>query len=157
MLFCPLCSGSSGNATFIEAGDARILVDAGLAGRRIAELLNGIGVSPDTLDAILVTHEHSDHVHGVGVLSRRYGIPVYANADCFARMLPQTGALAPGMARVFEPDRPFFVRDVEVLPATMKPTKNTLRVSSYVGRAWGLISGLLTTATTSSGVVTDSV
>ncbi len=116
MLFCPLCSGSSGNATFIEAGGARVLVDAGLTGKRITELLAGLGVAPDTLDAILVTHEHSDHVQGVGVLSRRYGIPVYANEACFGRMLPQTGALAPGKARVFEPDRPFFIRDVEVLP-----------------------------------------
>ena len=79
MRFCPLFSGSSGNCIFIEGGGVRVLVDAGLAGRTIINALAGINVSPDTIDAIVVTHEHSDHIKGVGVLSRRYSIPVYSN------------------------------------------------------------------------------
>ena len=68
MRFCPLCSGSSGNATYIEAGDVRLLVDAGVSCRRIAELMNEIGADPAGLSAILVTHEHTDHIKGINIL-----------------------------------------------------------------------------------------
>ena len=69
MRFCPLCSGSSGNATYIEAGGAKILIDAGLSCKRITELLLRIGVDPHALSAILVTHEHNDHIRGVNIIS----------------------------------------------------------------------------------------
>lgn len=74
-----LASGSSGNSIYISGGKTNILIDAGLSGKKIEKRMTQIGVSPDELDAILVTHEHSDHVKGVGVLSRRYDLPVYAN------------------------------------------------------------------------------
>ena len=83
MLFSPLCSGSSGNSSYLEAGGVRLLVDAGLPGKRMEQLLDMIDVSARSLDAILVTHEHSDHVSGVGVLSRKYDIPVYAAEACW--------------------------------------------------------------------------
>ena len=86
MRFCPLCSGSSGNATYIEAGSARLLIDAGLSCKRITELLGKIGVTPDTLSAILVTHEHIDHIRGVNVLSKKYDLPVYANAETWSML-----------------------------------------------------------------------
>ena len=116
MRLCPLCSGSSGNASYLEAGGARLLLDAGGTGRRIESLLSEIGVPAASLDAILLTHEHIDHVQGVGVLSRRYDLPVFAAADCFAALPASVGAIAPGRMRVFEPDHPFFWRGVHILP-----------------------------------------
>lgn len=116
MRLVPLCSGSSGNATLVEAGGLRLLVDAGGTGRRIEALLTEAGAAAAELDAILLTHEHIDHVQGVGVLSRRYGLPVYAAADCFAALPPSVGGVAPAQMRVFEPDRPFLLRGVQVLP-----------------------------------------
>ena len=116
MTFCPLCSGSSGNASFLEAGGLRVLIDAGMTGKRITELLHGIDIQAHTIDAILVTHEHSDHIAGVGVLSRKYGIPVYADAECFERMLPMIGGLPASNMRVFEPDREFYIKTLRVLP-----------------------------------------
>ena len=86
MIFCPLCSGSSGNSSFLESGGTRILIDAGLSAKRIAELLKEIDIDIATISAILVTHEHSDHISGIGVLSKKYRIPVYANAECFNAM-----------------------------------------------------------------------
>ena len=74
-----LASGSSGNAIFISGGKTKILIDAGLSGKEIEKRLAKIGVYGDELDAIVVTHEHLDHIKGVGVLSRRYDLPVYAN------------------------------------------------------------------------------
>jgi phosphoribosyl 1,2-cyclic phosphodiesterase len=70
--FCPLFSGSSGNAIFVGAGDTRILIDAGMPGRSIENALREIDILPETLSGIVVTHEHSDHVKGVGILSRKY-------------------------------------------------------------------------------------
>jgi phosphoribosyl 1,2-cyclic phosphodiesterase len=74
-----LASGSSGNCALVETPDTRVLVDAGLSAKRVAEKLATLGVAPDQLDAILLTHEHSDHAAAVGVWGRRHGTPVFAN------------------------------------------------------------------------------
>lgn len=77
MRFVSLGSGSRGNATLIEQDGTRVLLDCGFAARELERRLSGIGIAAQTLDAILVTHEHQDHVRGVGALARRYGIPVW--------------------------------------------------------------------------------
>ena len=79
MRFSILASGSRGNACYIEAGPAKILVDAGLSAREIEFRLGLIGASAKKLNAIVVTHEHSDHIKGVGPLARRYHLPVFLN------------------------------------------------------------------------------
>lgn len=79
MKFCVLGSGSRGNCTYIEAGKTRLLLDAGFSGKEIARRLALIHCDPEQLTALIVTHEHGDHVAGVGVLSRRFKLPVYAN------------------------------------------------------------------------------
>jgi len=118
MLFAPLCSGSSGNASYLEAGGVRLLVDAGVSAKRVEELLDLIGVPASTLTAILITHEHSDHIAGVDVLSRRYDLPVYAGAACWERMRAQLAGVAPKNVRVFEPDRDFYLHGLLVHPFT---------------------------------------
>ncbi len=80
MRFSVLSSGSKANCTLVEANGYRLLIDCGLSGRQAEARLASHGVEPSSVSAILVTHEHSDHIHGVGTLSRRHGIPVYANA-----------------------------------------------------------------------------
>ncbi len=77
MRFVSLGSGSRGNATLIESGETRLLLDCGFTAREAERRLGLAGVEPDSIDAILVTHEHQDHIRGVGVLARRYGIPVW--------------------------------------------------------------------------------
>jgi phosphoribosyl 1,2-cyclic phosphodiesterase len=74
---CVLASGSSGNATFLAAGRTRILVDAGLSLRELTRRLRAIGEDPAGLDAVLISHEHADHVSGLPVLLRKHSIPVY--------------------------------------------------------------------------------
>lgn len=116
MKLCPLCSGSSGNATYIEAGSARLLIDAGLSCKRITELLSKIGVDPRQLSAILITHEHVDHVRGVNILSKKYDLPVYANADTWSMLKAPLKDVAPKNVCVFESDRDFYLAGVRVLP-----------------------------------------
>ena len=79
MKFCVLGSGSRGNCTLIESGSTRILIDAGFSGKEISRRLALIDRSPQDLSAILITHEHGDHISGVGVMSRQCCLPVYAN------------------------------------------------------------------------------
>lgn len=76
--FLSLISGSSGNATFFSDGKTNILIDCGMSGKQMANMLKSIDVMPENIDALLITHEHSDHIKGAGVISRRYNIPIYA-------------------------------------------------------------------------------
>ena len=79
MIFCSLYSGSSGNSIFVGSENTKILIDAGVPGKKIDEALAKINQNPKEIDGIFITHEHSDHVKGVGVISRKYDIPIYAN------------------------------------------------------------------------------
>lgn len=76
-----LASGSTGNSFYLETPQKRLLIDAGLTGKKITSLLAEIDRKPEDLDAILITHEHSDHIKGVGVLARKYHLDVYANEN----------------------------------------------------------------------------
>ncbi|MCI5772301.1 MAG: MBL fold metallo-hydrolase [Clostridiales bacterium] len=116
MKFCPLYSGSSGNCTYIATEKTRLLVDAGMSGKMLSDALNAIHVLPETVDAILITHEHSDHVKGAGILSRKYHIPIYANAATWRAMERQVGAVPQALRRVFETGESFFVGEMDVLP-----------------------------------------
>ena len=118
MKFIPLCSGSSGNSVYIEAGDQRILVDAGVSCRRLCGLLTEAGGDPGQLTAILITHEHTDHIKGLAVLSKKYGIPVYANADTWGALWRLCPGLPPQNACVFESDEDFYLGKVCIHPFT---------------------------------------
>ncbi|MDY2729757.1 MBL fold metallo-hydrolase [Clostridium sp. HCP1S3_B4] len=86
MIFCSLYSGSSGNSIFAASEKAKILIDAGMPGKRIDAALNEIGQNAQGMKGIFITHEHSDHIKGVGVMSRKYDIPIYANAETWSAM-----------------------------------------------------------------------
>ncbi len=81
---CPLASGSKGNCVFVSTPETAVLVDAGLSGVEIEKRLTLVGQTPEQLDGIIITHEHSDHVRGAGILSRRFNIPVYVTPQTYA-------------------------------------------------------------------------
>ena len=97
MEFYTLASSSSGNAALVRSGETSILLDAGISARRIAQALALLGMTPEDLDAILITHEHSDHVNGIATLTKKFAIPVYASRGT-AHFLPQAGSAL----RIFE-------------------------------------------------------
>lgn len=84
MRVCLLASGSRGNSTLVEVDNCRLLIDAGLSGKETQRRLAQLGLCGDNLDAILVTHEHQDHVAGIGPLARRHNIPVYIDSRTLA-------------------------------------------------------------------------
>ncbi len=124
MRLIPLFSGSSGNCILLESGGVRVLIDAGLPGRTIENALLSVDVEPTTLGAILVTHEHSDHVRGIGVLSRRYDLPVYANAGTWEGMEAEIGRIASKNIRIFETGTEFYVKELLVRPFSIPHDAN---------------------------------
>jgi phosphoribosyl 1,2-cyclic phosphodiesterase len=114
MRFCVLGSGSRGNATYLESGETRILIDAGMSGKEVQRRLGAIDVDVATIDAILVTHEHNDHIQGVGVLSRKVGIPVFANPPTFTAAAQKFRRLA--AYNEFETGNPFQFHGLEIHP-----------------------------------------
>jgi phosphoribosyl 1,2-cyclic phosphodiesterase len=114
MKVCTLASGSSGNATYIEGGSTAVLVDAGLSGRAIADSLNSIGVNPDNLNGILITHEHIDHVKGVGVLSRRFDLKIFASEQTWSEITTIVGSIPDYNRCVVESGTAFEIEDLQV-------------------------------------------
>ncbi|MGX4671180.1 MBL fold metallo-hydrolase [Cerasibacillus sp. JNUCC 74] len=92
--FSVLASGSTGNAFYIESEQERLLVDAGLSGKQLDRLFQEIKIDPSNLSSILVTHEHSDHIKGLGVFARKYKLPIYANAKTWQAMEKSIGNLS---------------------------------------------------------------
>ncbi|WDV45840.1 MBL fold metallo-hydrolase [Clostridiaceae bacterium M8S5] len=112
--FCSLASGSSGNCQYIETEKIRILVDAGLSGKRIQQALESIQVDPKTINGILVTHEHSDHVKGVGILSRRFNLPIYVNTNTWESMRNSMGKVKEENIKTFTTGDHFEIADLGI-------------------------------------------
>ncbi len=116
MYFCPLYSGSSGNALFCQYGRTRLLIDAGKPGRGITDALRLIGVEPESLSGILITHEHSDHILGAGVMARKYHLPLYATRGTWLGMEGKIGKIPPELRREFRSGEDFYLGDMGVQP-----------------------------------------
>lgn len=114
--FSPLFSGSSGNAIYVGCGNTHILVDAGLSGTRIVNELAKIGLHPSQLSAILVTHEHTDHTKGVGVLSRKYHLPVLATEGTWDGMTDKIGSVEAQYREILIPEQDFYIDDMNIMP-----------------------------------------
>jgi phosphoribosyl 1,2-cyclic phosphodiesterase len=113
LAFSPLFSGSSGNAVYVGANGVSILIDAGLSGSVVENALLGIGEDAKSIKAILITHEHVDHIKGVGILSRKYDIPIFANQATWDAMLPKIGEIREKNICVFT-DPFFYIEDLLV-------------------------------------------
>lgn len=114
--FCSLYSGSSGNSLFVETENTKILVDAGMSCKKIEEALHSIDVDPFSIDSILVTHEHSDHVKGISTISKKFNIPVFATEETFDAMPIHTDKLLSENINFFKPDEKFCINDLEITP-----------------------------------------
>ncbi|MDE7063202.1 MAG: MBL fold metallo-hydrolase [Lachnospiraceae bacterium] len=121
MELCSIASGSTGNCIYAGAGSTRIMIDAGVSGKRIEEGLNSIGLTTKEMQGILVTHEHSDHVAGLGVVARKYGIPIYATEKTIAAIHSTTlvGTIDPALFHPVCPGEAFTLGDLTVEPMSI--------------------------------------
>lgn len=113
---CPLSSGSSGNCILVRTSDCTVLVDCGITGKAAQTELARAGVDPNSIDAIIVTHEHNDHISGVGIFCRRYGVPVYATLGTWKAMIDQIGKINPLHIRYIAAEVPFEINGTRFHP-----------------------------------------
>ena len=116
MKLCSIRSGSKGNAVLVYTEKTRLLLDCGISGKTATEGMAELGIAPETVDGILITHEHADHISGVGILSRRYGLKVFANQKTWDAMEPVLGKIEAENKIVFDRESAFEVGDIRVNP-----------------------------------------
>lgn len=114
--FCSLYSGSSGNSLFIESDNTKLLIDCGTSAKKIETALDSINIDITDIDAILVTHEHSDHIQGLGTVSKKYDIPVFANYDTWNAMQTQKAKIDYKNQKTFENDIEFQIGNLQIFP-----------------------------------------
>lgn len=118
MRLCSIASGSSGNCIYVGSDTTHLLVDVGISGKRTENGLKTLGLSPRDLDGILITHEHSDHIAGIGVLARKYEIPIYATAGTLKAIqnTSTVGEIPQDLFIEIQADSKFTIKDVMVNP-----------------------------------------
>ena len=116
MEFCNLFSGSSGNCSLVKTKKTKILVDCGNSGKRIEQSIAEIDEHLEDISAILVTHEHTDHVQSLGLISSKYDIPVYANKETWDAMPKQSCKIDDKNKLLFTPNESFKINDILIEP-----------------------------------------
>ena len=114
--FCSLYSGSSGNSLYVETENTKILIDAGESSKKIEKALNEIDVNIKDINGILVTHEHSDHIKGLGTLAKKFNIPVYANQETWDAMPEISEKINSSSQNKFIPYEKFDIGDLKIFP-----------------------------------------
>lgn len=118
MRLCSIASGSSGNCIYVGSEATHLLVDVGISGKRTECGLNSIGVAGRDLDGILITHEHADHISGLGVLARKYEVPIYATPGTIEAIQSCTslGKIDNSLFREVRADQKMVIKDLTVNP-----------------------------------------
>ncbi|MCR5734257.1 MAG: MBL fold metallo-hydrolase [Lachnospiraceae bacterium] len=126
MEICSIASGSSGNCIYVGTENTHLLVDVGISGKKTEAGLNALGLKPEDLDGILITHEHSDHIAGLGIIARRYGIPVYATKGTIKGIenAVSTGEIPPELFHTVRADDSFMIEDIVVDPVKISHDAN---------------------------------
>lgn len=138
--FCPLASGSKGNCTYLGTSTTKILIDAGLTAKAVRERLSVIGVQLEEIDAILITHEHTDHIRGLDLLGCGMKIPVFANSDTAKAIYGILGECP--RFRIFSTGEVFEFGDIEVHPFSVQ--HDAVDPVAFTIRTGGLKLGLCT-------------
>lgn len=118
MILCSIASGSSGNSIFVGNENTNLLIDAGISKKKIEEGLEKINVDPSKLDGILITHEHSDHIKGLGVMARKYHLPVYATLGTInqIRQIKSLGHIDNDLFVKIKNDKDFKIGSIDIQP-----------------------------------------
>ena len=125
MRLCSIASGSSGNCIYVGSDNTHLLVDVGISGKRVEQGLNSLELTGKDIDGILITHEHSDHIKGLGVIARKHQIPIYATGgtvDALSRM--NLGKMPEGLYHEIQVDKGFKLGDIDVHPFAISHDAN---------------------------------
>lgn len=116
-----IASGSSGNCICVGNDDCHVMIDCGISGKRIEAGMNRMDYSTSDMAAILVTHEHADHISGLGVIARRYGLPIYATKGTIdaIQQAGKIGKVDPGLYHEVEADREFEIGSLTIRPVSI--------------------------------------
>lgn len=114
--FCSLYSGSTGNSLFVESENTRILIDSGVSCKKEEAALNSLNIDPSSLNAIIVTHEHIDHVQSLGTLSKKFNIPVFASKKTWDAMPSQKDKINCINQKTFCTSDYFEIGDLKISP-----------------------------------------
>ena len=114
--FCSLYSGSTGNCLLVQTDETKILIDAGVSQKKISDALASFNVDFSDINAILVTHEHADHVLNLGSISKKYNIPVYCNEKTLNAMPAQKEKIADENKKIFTSNNSFKINNLEIFP-----------------------------------------
>lgn len=126
MELCSIASGSSGNCIYVGSDHTHLIIDAGISGKRIEAGLNSIGLKTEEMDGILLTHEHTDHIAAVGVLARKYMLPMYATRGTIEGIMQtkSVGNIPEGLFREIRADKAFTISDLTVHPVAVSHDAN---------------------------------
>lgn len=121
MDFFSVASGSSGNCICLGSDQCHVMIDAGISGKRIEEGMNTYDYTTSDMDGVLITHEHSDHIQGLGVIARKYGLPIYATKGTADAILQSSsvGKIDPSLFHVIEAGKTFFIGNLEIYPMSI--------------------------------------
>ena len=114
--FCSLYSGSSGNSLFVESENTKLLVDAGVSSKKIETALTNLNIDPRSINGILITHEHSDHVQGLGTFAKKFNLPVYVNQKTLDSMPNQRDKISEKNIKIFKIEEKFEIGDLKIKP-----------------------------------------
>ncbi|MEI3395613.1 MAG: MBL fold metallo-hydrolase [Clostridia bacterium] len=114
--FCSLYSGSSGNSLFVESENTKLLIDAGVSSKKIENALNSLEIAPESIDGILITHEHSDHVQGLGTFAKKFNLPVFVNQKTLDAMPKQKEKISEKNINIFKIEEKFEIGDLKIKP-----------------------------------------
>ncbi len=116
MQFCTLFSGSSGNSAYLSTDRGAVLIDSGMSGKQLLEALVKAKLDIAAIRALLITHEHTDHMKGAGIISRKLNIPIYATEGTWDGMARKIGQLPSQHRITVRADESFFIEDIEAVP-----------------------------------------
>lgn len=118
MRLCSIASGSSGNCIYVGSDTTHLLMDVGISGKRTEEGLAQLDLSMRDMDGIFITHEHADHINGLGVLARKYGVPIYATKGTIEAIqgMKSVGQIDESLFHRIEPDEKYVIKDLTVCP-----------------------------------------
>ena len=148
-MFLSLISGSSGNATLLKHKNTLLLIDCGMSGKKLSEALAELDLTCNDITACLITHEHTDHTKGVGIISRRFNIPLFATSGTFASS--ELGNISDDAINIITPQNDFEIGDIGISPFSISHDS-----ANPIGFSFFTDCKKLSLAT-DSGIVTDEM